>query len=62
MDASQSRIQLVWREVNGPPVTPPTHTGLGTRLMTKTLEAAFGGTVELNFNPAGVVLTLSAPR
>lgn len=62
VDATESQIQLTWREVNGPPVTPPAHTGFGTRLVTRNLEADFGGTVTLNFNPAGVVLTLSAPR
>ena len=30
--------------------------------MTRNLESDFGGTVELNFHPTGVVLTLSAPH
>lgn len=54
-------FQLTWREADGPPVTAPAYSGFGTRLITRNLEADFNGNVELNFNPSGVVLTLSAP-
>jgi len=58
----EGQFRLLWRETGGPPVPPPLHTGFGTRLMTRNLESDFGGTVELNFHPTGVVLTLSAPH
>lgn len=58
---SANDFELIWREISGPPVEAPTITGFGTRLMTRNLEADFEGTVKLNFNPSGVVLTLSAP-
>lgn len=56
------RFQFIWQELDGPPVTPPTHKGFGTRLITSNLESDFDGTVELNFDPTGLVLTLSAPQ
>lgn len=58
---SNDQFRLTWRELGGPTVSAPTHTGFGTRLITRNLEADFGGKVELNFSPSGVVLTLSAP-
>lgn len=60
--AGGGQFHFVWREIDGPVVSPPTHTGFGTRLMTRNLEADFGGAVELNFSPTGVVLSLSAPQ
>lgn len=54
-------LLATWREINGPAVRPPEHTGFGTRLITRNLEADFGGTVEMNFDPEGLVVTLSAP-
>lgn len=59
--ARADAFELTWRETGGPEITAPTHTGFGTRLMTRNLEADFGGSVQLNFNPSGLVLTLSAP-
>jgi two-component sensor histidine kinase len=56
------RFELTWREIGGPPVSVPARTGFGTRLVTRNLEADLNGSVELNFHPAGVVLSLSAPR
>lgn len=54
-------ISMTWREINGPSVEPPTRTGFGTRLITRNLEADFGGTVQMNYQPSGLVVTLSAP-
>lgn len=54
-------LQFTWTETGGPPVQPPERTGFGTRIMTRNLEADFGGRVELNYRPGGVVLLLTAP-
>ncbi len=52
---------LRWRERNGPPVLPPSHTGFGTQLIQKNLAAEFEGEVELRYPPDGVECTICAP-
>jgi two-component system, chemotaxis family, CheB/CheR fusion protein len=52
---------LRWRERNGPPVLPPSHTGFGTQLIQKNLAAEFEGEVELQYQPGGVECTICAP-
>jgi PAS domain S-box-containing protein len=46
-----------WEEVGGPPVTPPTRTGFGTRLIARSLAHSFGGTVRLSYPVTGAMLT-----
>ncbi len=54
------RMDLTWREVGGPPVSPPTRTGFGTRLIRRGLAAELNAAVDLDFQPAGLVCTLRA--
>ncbi|SES23808.1 PAS domain-containing protein [Rhizobium sp. NFR03] len=49
---------LRWEERNGPPVTPPTRSGFGSRLITRVLAADFKGQVKLDYTPGGLVCTL----
>ncbi len=53
-------MDLTWREVGGPPVSPPTRTGFGTRLIRRGLAAELNAAVDLDFQPAGLVCTLRA--
>lgn len=46
-----STLFMLWAEKGGPAVTPPTHRGIGTRLLMP--QPGIAG-VELNFDPAGV--------
>ena len=55
---SDTRLKLDWRESGGPPVSPPTHRGFGTRLFLRALEQ-FSGKVEATFAPSGLVCKLS---
>ena len=55
-------LTLEWRESGGPPVTPPSRTGFGSRMITTMLAKDFGGTVDLRYEPSGVVCRLDAPR
>ncbi len=48
-------IALEWTERNGPPVSPPTRAGFGTRLLDEAFGLALGGTAQLEFAPTGVV-------
>jgi two-component sensor histidine kinase len=53
-----ARLDLEWRENDGPPVTKPTRHGFGTRLVNGVL-AAFGGKAEANFEPTGLVVRMT---
>lgn len=55
------RFCFEWRESGGPPVTPPSHGGFGTRLIDRVLTADFKGDVKGDYRPDGVVFTLRAP-
>lgn len=52
------RLNVVWRESAGPPVSPPNHSGFGTRLFRRALEQ-FDGKVDAAFEPSGMVCKLS---
>lgn len=50
--APEGRVQLSWVETGGPPVTPPTRRGFGSRLVDISLRNS-GGRVESRYEPAG---------
>ena len=47
-----------WRESDGPVVAPLTHSGFGTRLLSRAL-CQFGGTIESKFEPTGLICEMS---
>jgi two-component sensor histidine kinase len=53
-------LTIVWRERGGPPVSPPTRIGFGTRLIKRGLAADLNGSVEIAYPPAGVICTIHA--
>lgn len=57
----RERLRLEWREIGGPPVTPPKRRGFGSRLVVSGLSAEMGGSVTLNFDTTGVVCLIEAP-
>jgi two-component sensor histidine kinase len=57
----KERLHLEWRESGGPPVSPPSRRGFGSRLVERGLAGELGGTVQLNFEPTGVVCVIEAP-
>jgi two-component sensor histidine kinase len=54
-------LELNWREEGGPPVTPPTRSGFGSTLTQKAVEAQFGGTMQYDWDVAGLKVTLCLP-
>jgi two-component sensor histidine kinase len=50
----EQRLHVVWSEQGGPPVTPPTRKGFGTRLIERGLAAELGGSVQLSYPVNGV--------
>lgn len=56
-----NRLILTWREENGPPVTPPTRKGFGSRVIERGLAHELDGTTHLDYHPDGVVCTIDIP-
>lgn len=53
-----TRLNLNWRECDGPTVSPPKREGFGTQLFQRALEQ-FDGDVEADFAPTGLICRLS---
>ncbi|HSN71252.1 MAG TPA: HWE histidine kinase domain-containing protein [Steroidobacteraceae bacterium] len=60
--ADEQEVRLHWRECGGPRVEPPSHRGLGTRLIQQALAADPRGAADLRFEPAGVECELRFSR
>ena len=60
-EADRSVLQLTWHEENGPPVTPPSRSGFGSRLIKYSAEQGLGGRAELKFEPTGLRVHVTAP-
>ena len=56
-----NRLILTWREENGPPVTPPSRKGFGSRVIERGLALELGGTAQLDYQPDGVTCTINIP-
>lgn len=54
-------LTLIWREHGGPPVTKPKKTGFGTKLLKRVVAGDFGGQINMAFDIAGLVATISMP-
>jgi PAS domain S-box-containing protein len=55
------RLKLEWTERGGPAVVPPARRGFGSRLIERGLAAEMGGTVQMRFDPEGLVCVIDAP-
>ncbi len=55
------RLQLVWREHGGPPVSPPKRRGFGSLLLERSLAHDLDGSVSMEFRPEGLVCSIDAP-
>jgi two-component sensor histidine kinase len=60
VNPGRKAFQFEWRETGGPAVAPPARTGFGSRLIKSVLAEDFGGTVELRYEPTGLVCLLTA--
>jgi PAS domain S-box-containing protein len=55
------RLLLRWQEKDGPPVTPPSRKGFGTRVIERGLAHELEGVVDLDYRTDGVVCTIDFP-
>lgn len=53
-------FRFEWRERDGPPVTPPTRKGFGSRLLERGLTHEVGGSAHFDFQPEGLVFVFTA--
>jgi two-component sensor histidine kinase len=52
-----------WEETGGPPLNgPPDHEGFGSSLAHQIIIGQFGGQLSYDWNRAGIVVRLSAPK
>ena len=56
--AVDGRVHLVWREVDGPRVRPPTTRGFGLHIIDSLIDYELGGDSRVDFEPTGLVCTL----
>jgi PAS domain S-box-containing protein len=55
------RLELDWQEDGGPPVSPPTRRGFGSRLIERNLARELDGEVKLAFDREGLRCWIAAP-
>jgi PAS domain S-box-containing protein len=55
------RLILGWTEEGGPPVTPPSKKGFGSRVIERGLAHELEGVTRLDYRPDGVVCTINIP-
>jgi two-component sensor histidine kinase len=55
------KLQLVWKEIGGPSIQPPTRRGFGSALLEQSITRELGGTVTRDFDPAGLTCTITVP-
>jgi two-component sensor histidine kinase len=54
-----NNLELVWRERGGPEVEAPLEgAGYGSRLVTRSVSGPLGGTIDYEWDPEGVTITL----
>jgi two-component sensor histidine kinase len=58
---AERSLRLEWVEANGPPVSPPTREGFGSRLLNKALATQAGAKVEMKFALEGLRATVLLP-
>lgn len=59
--ANGTRLILRWQEQGGPPVTPPSRKGFGSRVLETGLAHELRGSVDLDYRPDGLVCIINIP-
>lgn len=48
------RLRLLWEEIGGPPVKPPTRRGFGSTMIERSLKSYFRGEAKMEYRPSGL--------
>lgn len=59
---SDARLEIVWRESDGPAVSPPKTTGFGSRLILASLKGELAGEVDFDYAQTGLICTILIGR
>lgn len=54
-------LSLEWRETGGPPPSPPTRRGFGSRLIERSIRGELQGSVVIDYDPEGLVCSFTVP-
>jgi two-component sensor histidine kinase len=60
-DRSPPKLRMVWMEMGGPLVQSPIRRGFGSTLIEQSITRDLGGALEKNFDPAGLICTMTLP-
>jgi PAS domain S-box-containing protein len=60
-EGPEAEFEVVWQESGGPPVTPPTRKGFGSRLIQSSLSGALDGRSQIEYLSDGVVWRANLP-
>jgi two-component sensor histidine kinase len=60
-DEPGNPVKVVWAESGGPPVTPPTRQGYGTRFVRSAMRGGPGASVDIQFCTEGLMCTFLIP-
>ena len=56
----EPRFRLLWQEVGGPEVQPPSRRGFGSMMIERSLRSYFRGQAQLEYPPSGLKFTLDS--
>lgn len=59
VEPRSGRMQLDWKEAGGPPVTPPSAQGFGSKLIQRAFPADLDPVIEIAYRPEGLVCKIS---
>jgi two-component system CheB/CheR fusion protein len=57
----ETELVIRWSEAGGPPVTPPSRQGFGTRVVGRVVQAELDGKLQVDWNLSGLVFQLTIP-
>jgi len=60
--AGKREFHMSWRELGGPSVVPPNHSGFGSTIIERMIARSLLGSAKLTYAPAGLLWELVAPE
>jgi two-component sensor histidine kinase len=54
-------VDLTWRELKGPDVSPPTEFGFGAKLVERSLKRGLGAKVDVAWEKPGLIVHMELP-
>ena len=60
-DVEPAQLEIEWVEKGGPPVSQPSRSGFGSRLISQTVASDLMGTIDMSFDVGGLSCSISIP-